>query len=261
MATSQNGWSVLTSPPAGVLPGYVTGRVRAGDVQVVFDYLCDRFHKEVEKINVNWSWGWAYRAIRGQTSGFSNHASGTAIDLNAPAHPLGVSGTFSAAEKARVNQILDDLYGVIRWGENYSGRKDGMHFEIDRDADRVNAVADLIRAGKLPTLKPEWKPKFKKAVHFGRVQEQFLIAAGHSEGKVIRLNGVGIIQDALNEALPGKNIEVDGIVGKDTLEAWKRWEDSLGDYRGSGRPRIPDSHSAEMLGDKVGVNFVGKWDD
>lgn len=261
MATSQNGWPVYFDAPSGVLPGYVTGRVRDGNVERVFDYLCDRYHREVEEIKPNWSWGWAVRAVRGQNSGYSNHASATAIDINAPAHPLGVEGTFSAEEKKRVNQILEDLEGVLRWGENYSGRKDGMHFEVDDDAVAIKRVAHKIRHNQLPTLQPDWKPKQANAVHFGRVQEQFLIAAGHDTGKLVQNNGVGRIQQALNEVLKGADLEVDGYVGRATLEAWKRWEDSIMNYRGSGRPRIPDSHSAELLGEKAGVDFVGKWDD
>jgi len=261
MATSQNGWSVLFDAPSGVLPGYVTGRVRDGNVETVFGYFVKRFHREVEAIRADWSWGWAVRAVRGQTSGYSNHASATAIDVNAPAHPLGVENTFSDEEERRCNKILEDLEGALRWGENYSGRKDGMHFEVDEDEAFIKRIAYKIRHSQLPTLQPDWKPKQANAVHFGRVQEQFLIAAGHSRGELVRNNGVGRIQQALNEALQGADITVDGYVGRSTLEAWKRWEDSILDYRGSGRPRIPDSHSAELLGEKVGLDFVGKWDD
>lgn len=261
MATSQNGWPVFFDAPAGMLPDYVTGRVRDGDVEVIFDYLCDRYDKEVENIRVDWSWGWAVRAVRGQTSGYSNHASATAVDVNAPAHPLGVDNTFSDEEERRVNQILEDLEDVLRWGQNYSGRKDGMHFEIDKDSAAVRRVAHKIRHNQLPTLHPDWKPKQAKAVHFGRVQEQFLIAAGHSKGELVRNNGVGRIQQALNEVVKNADLEVDGYVGQKTLRAWRIWEDRLGEYKGAGRPRIPDAHSAEALGDKVGLDFVGKWDD
>lgn len=141
---SQNGWSVYTSAPAGRLD-YITGRVRPGDVQVIFEYLCERFDKEVENIRQDWSWGWNYRPIRGSSSGYSNHASGTAIDLNAPAHPLGKRGTFSNSEKAAIHAILRDLEGVVRWGGDYQNRADEMHFEINSSSANVARVARKIR--------------------------------------------------------------------------------------------------------------------
>lgn len=259
MATSQNGWSVFTSPPSATIPGFITGRVRPEDVDTIFTYLCERIDREVENIRPEWSWGWAFRAIRGSTSGYSNHASATAIDVNAPAHPLGVTGTWSQSEKEKIHQILRDLSGVVRWGEDYSNRKDGMHFEIDASPTRVNVVAQRIRAGNMPDQKPDWKPKKAKAVHFGRVQEQFLIAAGAQEGEIVRLNGVGLIQKALNKVLSDTNLEVDGLVGRATLNAWGRWDDRVD---GTGRRRVPDRKSVEALIEKTDLRITGEtWTD
>ena len=71
--------------------------------------------------------GHSYRAISGSST-ISNHGSGTAIDINAATHPLGVSNTIPAhlvpglrAEAARLG---------LRWGGDYKNRKDDMHFEI-----------------------------------------------------------------------------------------------------------------------------------
>lgn len=141
MVTSQNGWGV--QPELEDL-SWITGSVRAGFVHDVFDELCLRFDEEVENIRVDWSWGYAFRPIRGQTGGYSNHASGTAIDLNAPAHPLGKSGTFSRRQRRKIHRILRDLDGVIRWGGDYSGRPDEMHFEINAGWTAVARVARKI---------------------------------------------------------------------------------------------------------------------
>lgn len=141
MANSQNGWTVHTGSSGLVPLRWVTGRVAPGDVHAVFDYLCRRFNAEVEPIIVSSSWGWAYRAIRGQSSGYSNHASGTAIDLNAPSHPLGKRGTFSAKQVAAIHAILRDLGGAVRWGGDYSGRPDEMHFEINTTPANLRKVA------------------------------------------------------------------------------------------------------------------------
>lgn len=146
---SQNGWSaILTSGVGLVNDRWITGKVRSGDVATIFDYLGQRFNAEVEAITKAHSWGWNYRDIRGATS-LSNHASGTAVDYNAPAHPLGKSGTFNAAQQAAIRRILADLGGVVRWGGNYAGRKDEMHFEIVGGASAVAALASRIRAGQL----------------------------------------------------------------------------------------------------------------
>ncbi len=79
----------------------------------------------------------------------SNHSSGTAIDLNAPRHPLGTSGTFSATQRSHIRSILNSCNGVVRWGGDYSGRKDEMHFEINvRPGDaRLAALAQRIGGG------------------------------------------------------------------------------------------------------------------
>lgn len=152
MATSQNGWQVYTSgahPDLIAIPK-VVGRVRRGDVATIFTYLVDRFDREVEDVDVGRDeWGYAYRAIRGKTSGYSNHASATALDLNAMQHPLGRVNTYTPSQRAALRRILNDLEGVVRWGGDYSGRKDEMHFEINASAAAVARVAGEIRAGSL----------------------------------------------------------------------------------------------------------------
>src|SRR5690606_4454583 len=133
MATSQNGWTVFTSGTdrAMVVSPWVTGRIRGGSAAVVLNYVAQRFNAEVEPIVRAHSWGWAYRSIRGATSGYSNHASGTAEDFNAPKHALGKRGTFTPAQVRAIRSILVDCGGVVRWGGDYTSRADEMHFEIN----------------------------------------------------------------------------------------------------------------------------------
>lgn len=161
MATSQNGWQVLEIPPPPVaIPGAsIQLRIRPGAVATVLAHVASRFHREVEPLTLPVTekpgrddWGWAYRPIRGQTQGYSNHASGTAIDLNATRHPRGVHGTFTPRQKATVELILHDTRDpetgrpVVRWGENYTTTVDGMHFEINAAAPAVSRAASRIRA-------------------------------------------------------------------------------------------------------------------
>src|SRR5699024_11367681 len=100
-------------------------------------YVAKRFHSEVESLVWPGNWGYAERKIRGGAS-LSNHASGTAIDLNAPRHYLGARGTFTKKQVRAIRKILSDVGGVIRWGGDYRNRKDEMHFE-DRKSTRLNS--------------------------------------------------------------------------------------------------------------------------
>lgn len=132
------------------LPG---GKValRAGDVSVVLLWVANQFHQRVEPLEWPGVWGYAERLIRGSSATLSNHASGTAIDMNAPRHPLGVVGTFSTAQVRAIHDIVAFTNGAIRWGGDYIGRRDEMHFEVNAGAAVVKAAADRIRGGSAPT--------------------------------------------------------------------------------------------------------------
>lgn len=172
---SQNGWAANDASLCATytVPGsLVKLRLRRGDVATVLLYVAQRFDDEVEDIDtaktfiedaapsikggepsiLRDDWSYAERPVRGSNVTLSNHASGTAIDLNATQHPRGVKGTFTATQKSRVTRILAALVDpatgrkVVRWGENYQvAPVDGMHFEIDADAAAVERVAMRIR--------------------------------------------------------------------------------------------------------------------
>lgn len=137
MALSQNGWSAndrqaVASYP---LPGGSVA-LRKGSAGLILQWCGARWHNEVENLQWPGCWGYAERPIRGGTA-LSNHASGTALDLCAPRHPLGTSPTanFNPGQIVAVHRIIADTGGVVRWGGDYVGRKDGMHIEIN---DGVN---------------------------------------------------------------------------------------------------------------------------
>lgn len=145
MATSQNGYRandrsliVSISVPGGKLA------VRRGDVAVIMQYIAEQFHSTVEPLRWPGNWGYAERKIRGGSS-LSNHASGTAIDLNAPRHYLGAVGTFTSSQVRAIRKILSACEGTIRWGGDYRGRKDEMHFEINAGTAKVARVAKKLR--------------------------------------------------------------------------------------------------------------------
>jgi hypothetical protein len=92
--------------------------------------FASEFHKTIEPIDAGTldDWGYAYRPVRGETTGLSNHASGTAIDLNAVKHPLGKENTFTGPQQVLLKALVKK-YG-LRWGGTYKTRKDDMHFEV-----------------------------------------------------------------------------------------------------------------------------------
>lgn len=227
MASSQNGWPVYTSAPSGRCK-WITGRVAPGDVETVFNYLGERFNSEVEPITVSHSWGWANRAIRGSSS-TSNHASATAVDLNAPKHPLGKSGTFSAAQVRAIRKILNDLGGSIRWGGDYSGRKDEMHFEVNTSKANLAKVAASIRKGE--------KPKPVGGASGGGGSSYESASAKHPVGsRVMRLNSGGSDVRWLQKRLyktgytitPKSDGSFDGLFGPELEKAVKALQTAAG---------------------------------
>lgn len=246
---SQNGWTVYDSPPDATIP-FITGRVRPGDVDIIFTYLGQRFNDEVEHIRKDWSWGWAKRNVRGTSAVVSNHSSATAVDFNAPAHPLGKRGTFNSKQVKRIHAILDYLEGVVRWGGDYQRRADEMHFEIVGNAAAVKRVARKILDARRPA---PWKWNPEVVSNLALVQKQFQIAAGHREGKIQRYHGVAAIQNALNVKANAR-LKVDGYVGPDTVQAFKAYEREHG---GTGYATTPDPVSLGPTGLQIMYRFTG----
>lgn len=161
MAQSQNGWSVVEKSACdqGPFRGIIfPNGIRRGDVATVALWQLMRYEQLVEPLKQGSCWGWFVRAIRGQEGDadaeYSNHASGTAWDVNADKYPLGASpeSVMSAAKIAACKQIAKESGGVLRWGGSYSGRKDVMHWEINAGASAVAAFALKINRGTAPGM-------------------------------------------------------------------------------------------------------------
>jgi LysM repeat protein len=132
--TSINGFLVSDSRAAiGVksytVPGTTTVLPVRSDIAPLLIGAAQEYNTYVEKLVKGHCWGYAYRPVRGGSTP-SFHAAAIAIDLNAPEHPMGTAPTanYSAAEIAQCRRIAKK-YG-LRWGGDYTGRKDGMHFEV-----------------------------------------------------------------------------------------------------------------------------------
>lgn len=154
MATTVNGYPVI---PAGKMsgpgphlrkwympPGHGLKKherhfiLREGAMGFVLMHFILWFHETIERLDINriWDeWGHAVRPVRGQTTGYSNHAGGGAADINAALHPRGRRARLSFSLKkikAIRLRIRAKIYrGVLIWGGDWR-TPDGMHVEIAR---------------------------------------------------------------------------------------------------------------------------------
>ena len=145
MLTSYNGWPAskdqaeigIKSYP---VPGTLIKLRCAEKVAPLLVGFAAEFHNLIEPLDVGSldDWGYAYRDVRGVPGKLSNHASGTAIDLNATQHLLGAVGTFEAT-KVPMIRALAKKYGLT-WGGDYKNRKDEMHYEISINEAKVAAL-------------------------------------------------------------------------------------------------------------------------
>lgn len=135
MLSSYNGWPAnKDQAEIGVTPFAIKGtaiKIRcakhAGPLLAAFAAEFNTLVEPIEQGALD-DWAYAFRMVRGSTDKLSNHASGSAIDLNATQHALGKSGTFRPMQEAIIRQLCKK-YGLA-WGGDYKNRKDEMHFEV-----------------------------------------------------------------------------------------------------------------------------------
>lgn len=145
---SQNGWPVVDKsacdqgPFAGVR--FPNG-ILAGDVAIIARWQLRRYAADVEPIHSGQCWGWYVKHIEGSNS-ISNHASATAWDINAVMHPMGTPArhTMAARQITACHRIVIDAGGVLRWGGDYHGRPDPMHWEINSSPAAAHRLATKI---------------------------------------------------------------------------------------------------------------------
>ena len=155
---SQNGWPVIKSqsdpkltviriPGTGV-PG-IPLRVQK-DVAPLLAYVASRVHEEVTDLRLGNKpgyqdeGGYNYRKISG-SSYYSNHASGTAIDLNWSRFPM-FRRRMTRKQRLACEAIAEELSAVITWGGNFrASRVDEMHWEI-KEGVSLAKIKSFIKA-------------------------------------------------------------------------------------------------------------------
>jgi hypothetical protein len=150
MLTCQNGWPVLQASDhrlhRWVVParnGHFKITLRNGSAGFLLVHLLLRISELVEDVTgkVLDDWGWAIRPVRGQTTGYSNHAGGVAFDVNSLKHPLGRRRTWLRWQYLKLRALLLLYRGCIRLGIDYQYRPDEMHGEINAPMAKVERVA------------------------------------------------------------------------------------------------------------------------
>lgn len=228
MALSQNGWVAknFSLMNTVTVPGTsVKVTIRKGAVTTVLLYLMEQFHKRVEPLRSKDTGGYNPRSIIGNHT-LSNHASGTAVDLNWNSHPMGKRGTFSAKEQAEIKEILRELDGVVRWGGNYVSRPDDMHFEIVGSQSAVERVARSLTNPGTKTAKPVTSITLEKGDEGPRVRA---LQSGlnkvfpiYSDLKVDGDFGTAT-ERVVKEFQRRSGLDDDGIVGRKTIAELKKY--------------------------------------
>lgn len=234
MAVSQNGYKANDDSLVATytIPGTsVKITLRKGDVSVVLLHFASWFNDNIQQLRQSDTGGYAKRTIEGSST-LSNHASGTAEDLRWNDHPLGKVGTFTASQRAKIEKQLKFYDGVIRWGGDYSGRKDEMHFEINKGLTEVSAVAKLCKATPAKTDTSSSKPEsadVEPLVVDGKLGPETIkrwqkVMKTTQDGKIStpKSDLIKAVQARLRDTVD-RRIMVDGQLGKLTIGGLQRY--------------------------------------
>lgn len=203
MSASQNGYSCDPGLIAKytVLGAGVKLNLRKGDTSVLLLHLAAWFHRNISPLKQAQCGGYNDRNIRGSSKTKSNHASGTAEDLNWTEFPQH-SRRMTAAQRAKVHEHLKYYEGAIRWGGDYSD-PDEQHFEINASPGKVTAVANKIRRDAQPVKTVEKQVMTVAVPNIGE---------GDDDARLSGYNAIVRIQHIVN-ATP------DGVWGPKTTAA------------------------------------------
>ena len=214
----------ITAEGRGWGPGWPTDNagkmsvVRAGDIALsirrelapVVDHLVRETVAQGYALRHGECWGFANRPIRG-TRRPSNHSWGLAVDLNARTNPMQAT-LRTDMPAAMVERWTSRLF---RWGGDYRGRKDPMHFEfMGTPADSARLATELGIAPASPDDAVLRRPASGPAVV--RLQERLNV---HGAGLTVDGAFGPATEAAVRAFQTSMGLTVDGIVGPATWAA------------------------------------------
>lgn len=279
MATSLNGWPAFDDYgdprlATGTIPGTTRKVTLAKDVLPLFLHFLAAWNKEMParlKLGTGPVDGFEPRQARA-SSGLSNHASGTAVDVRYDVLAADDQRHMTDEEQAVLRRILSryvtsDGHWVLANGWRWN-KVDEMHTECsqgwDYGAKRNTTLADVQEVTKRLRIRPDGttsilsilvppkpapdpapKPVPAPVPSTVRVSD---VQPGKSN------SGVGLVQKAL-KVLGMDPGAVDGAFGPKTQAAYAAWQRRLG-YSGSDADGRPGIKSLTALGQRRGFKVV-----
>jgi hypothetical protein len=277
---SLNGWPVLDDGDpriaTGVIPGTDRKLTLARACLPLFLHFCAAWNKEMPaRLKLtdhrNEVDGHEVRQAR-NANAYSNHASGTAVDLAYRVLWADNQRHMTDEERTILKRILSryvtsDGHWVL--GNGYAwGKVDEMHTELNQSwevgAKRDTTAADVQNVIKRLGIKPDGTTTVIKTIFPPKpapvpapkpvtpVTPTVVSVAAVQPGK----SGpqVGLVQKALNVVL-GSGLTVDGSFGPKTQAAYSAWQRNLG-YTGSAADGAPGTKSLTALGSRYGFTVA-----
>lgn len=156
VAVSINGWLVLRPGDKRLSTGTVPGtkiRLTLRDVCLPFFLaLASDYNTMIEPLSLgrNDDGGYAFRTSRKSTR-WSNHASGTAIDLNWSGHGSRNLANRKWWDLRRNRTATDEIkarYKIVNWGGDWSDRfYDPMHWELKAGTNSAAVRGMIMKLG------------------------------------------------------------------------------------------------------------------
>lgn len=154
MPVSINGWPVIKSYgskqlKSGVVKGTKVKFTLRKEVLPLFLALAKEYNETIAPLDgkPQDDWSYNYRTSR-YSSNWSNHSSGTAVDLNSAkegSQSLSNRKYWEKPDKAKAVKKLKRVYSIMNWGGDWSDKYyDPMHWEL-KAGTSVSDVARLIK--------------------------------------------------------------------------------------------------------------------
>lgn len=149
MAKAQNGWTGITSASSTLLHdwqipcqgGFRQVPLRRGSAGFLLCHFAMWWDDAISPIMGGTfdEWGWSYRYI-GNSGVLSNHAPGTALDIDATEFPQG-RYNLTKDQRSKLQRRMTFFGGTLAHGAFYRTTVDEMHVEINRLLPEVERKA------------------------------------------------------------------------------------------------------------------------